>query len=402
MKTTNNNSKNLSLTFEEKTGKLSNKDLKNIAGGINIRNSNKGLTVAALTGSMLLGSSLVSGNVSYADAAEPVTSSVNALQNDVAAETQSADLWDVDGGIMAKTIWEGNTTKLSEIINAGVSQNTLNIALHSILKKQYCSDDDKKNIDMVKFIIENGADVNALLYQFANEGNINAILLLIENGANVAIKNDEGKVPMIYGIELKNFLKKDFDFNIKDGNGLTILDRVIADFNGEVANYLFEKGADITENTAHNSEALWSICTSGNIMLLKRAVSLGADVNAELPYGLSMLYLACVSKNNELFDFLIAQGANVNKPNAYGVTLLYDACSMNAKDMVEYLLQKGVDPNIKINHSEIANYCYDGTDPFDGKDFTILDVIKHNNINSDFKISQVIVDLLKTYGVKKA
>ena len=59
------------------------------------------------------------------------------------------------------------------------------------------------NIKKARFLIDNGADVNAKdstgnspLHRAASNGDIYTARLLIDNGADVNTKNDEGKTPL--------------------------------------------------------------------------------------------------------------------------------------------------------------------------------------------------------------
>ena len=96
----------------------------------------------------------------------------------------------------------------------------------------------KGDLEIVKFLVESGADVNAkdkegwsVLMEASYEGHLKVIKYLIENGkVNVNAKDDDGWTALMraswrgYFEIVKYLVEKGADINIKNNNGKTALD----------------------------------------------------------------------------------------------------------------------------------------------------------------------------------
>ncbi|MEI0540662.1 ankyrin repeat domain-containing protein, partial [Brachyspira pulli] len=98
----------------------------------------------------------------------------------------------------------------------------------------------RNDYDMVKFLVEKGADVNAkthsehssvetpLLLSLDNE-NSSAAEYLINNGADINVTNEDGETPLMYASKVHNIkviellIQKGADINVFDNYGNTAL-----------------------------------------------------------------------------------------------------------------------------------------------------------------------------------
>ncbi|CAQ54400.1 ankyrin repeat domain-containing protein [Wolbachia endosymbiont of Culex quinquefasciatus] len=93
------------------------------------------------------------------------------------------------------------------------------------------------NLDVVKSLVEKGADVNAkdelsrsLIYYAAYSGNLNVIEFLVEEGADVNAKEEGGRAPLHTAVQLgylkivKLLLEKGAHYDVQNAQGKTPLD----------------------------------------------------------------------------------------------------------------------------------------------------------------------------------
>ena len=175
----------------------------------------------------------------------------------------------------------------------------------SQIKKDKFLIKNSKNLEIVKFLIENGANVhvnnNEVLKKASENGHLEVVKFLVQNGADV-------------------------DAN----NGLPL---ILASQNGhlEVVEYLVSKDANIH---IRNDLALSWASERGHLEVVKFLVKNGANVHAYDDYALRETsrygYL-------EVVKFLVKNGANVNANNNEALRL----ASRNGKlEIVNYLRSK--------------------------------------------------------------
>ena len=116
------------------------------------------------------------------------------------------------------------------------------------------------NIDIIRLLIENGADVNA------KDGDGRTLLM-------IAAYNDDKNIDII-----RLFLDMGLDINAKDKDGETPLMRAAREGNIDIARLLVEKGADIDAKDNDDHTALWyaSICV-GSIGIVQLLLEKGAN-----------------------------------------------------------------------------------------------------------------------------
>ncbi len=242
----------------------------------------------------------------------------------------------------------------------------------------------RNDYDMVKFLVEKGADVNAKTHYESEYSRVVTPLLLsldrhhyesgtaeflINNGADINVRDDNGNTPLIYAAETHNtkvielLIQKNADINAVNNDGSTAL--MLAVNNLETVKLLAEKGADVNFQ-ASGSTALISACKyrNRNIDVIKYLVSKKADINAQDDEGYTALNKTLDSmgerllgiRDFEIANFLIEQGADVNIKNEGLYTpLIYLGMSegnFNNKNfqekrikLAELLLEKGADIN---------------------------------------------------------
>lgn len=245
--------------------------------------------------------------------------------------------------------------------------------------------------DMVKFLVEKGADVNAKTH-FEYSSVVTPLLLsldyehiesrydenssvaeyLINNGADINVTNEDGETPLMYASKVHNIkviellIQKGADINAFDNYGNTAL--IYGVNNLETVKLLVENGADVNFYKG-GSTALISACEYSherNIDVIKYLVSKNANINAQDNKGDTALNKTLDTSDEgsidildfEIAHFLIEQGADVNIKNKREYTpfiyLGMGEGNFNNKSFQEYriklaevLLEKGADINAK-------------------------------------------------------
>lgn len=276
---------------------------------------------------------------------------------------------------------------------------------------------DHADIDLVKKLLDRGADVNetdkdgasALIYAAMN-GHNDIIEELLKHGADITLKDREDCTALFYaasnGFTSALKLLNDPDIDAPNVYGYTPL--MHAAMNGHLAavQYLLDAGADISI-AAKNGATLINMTETGDIKdtaviaVLEEADTIhqvakcgkdpnerdengntllidavlrdqprliaclldhGADIDATNDEGQTSLIVANMSTQSdgseerlELSRLLTDKGANVNVQDAHSGTALMYAAHGGAKDTVQLLLSKGAETDTKDNNGDTAD-----------------------------------------------
>jgi ankyrin repeat protein len=213
--------------------------------------------------------------------------------------------------------------------------------------KEFTKATELRYVDVIKYLIQQGADVNARLSgeygsvlerAGAEDVTLRVTKALVEAGANV------------------NLLSKDGEYG-------SPLAATAASYLGgmERVRYLLQKGADVNLSLPQGKygNALNAAATNRyEVDTVKHLIGAGADVNASAQhgeYGSALVAAALLSDNELIVKALIEAGANVNQQvsrGEYGSALAAAASQGNLK-IAELLLESGADVNM---HLESGNY----------------------------------------------
>ena len=154
------------------------------------------------------------------------------------------------------------------------------------------------SVDVVKVLIQNGADVNAV-----QEDKCTALHLAAEKG-----HVDTAKV----------LIQNNVDMNAFDFDGLTALHFAIKKNNVAIVNMLLENDADINAATGYDMDTpLHFAAGYGNVDLIKVLLQNGADVNAVTGDGDSVLYTAAYYEHVRCTLQLLCFGADITMVKKY-------------------------------------------------------------------------------------
>lgn len=163
------------------------------------------------------------------------------------------------------------------------------------------------NLDEMKKLIAQGADVNALYIDEANADEGTALLL--------AVKNEDL----------------------------------------EAVAYLIDIGADITATDANGLSALHLAVVADQKDIVAVLLIEGADVRKTDSSGRTALHWASLATDDrELALLLLKHGAGVNALNLVGESPLHEAVTFGNVDAVRVLLERGADRNLKAEDGTTA------------------------------------------------
>ncbi len=186
--------------------------------------------------------------------------------------------------------------------------------------------------DIVKFLLENGADVNlnrggatALHMAAIYGGKTEVITLLLENGA---------------------------DINARTGNGYTPLNLAVIGKQKEIAELLIEKGGEINLENQNFTQLLFISASGGIKKIADIALKKEVDFFLRTENGDTLLHSASEGGITELAELLLSKGITPEAANIYGQTPLHIAARGGYKDIVELFLKKDADIDIQTKNGK--------------------------------------------------
>ncbi|KAJ7256360.1 ankyrin repeat-containing domain protein [Mycena rebaudengoi] len=196
--------------------------------------------------------------------------------------------------------------------------------------------------EIVRLLIENGADINTpgLVGIAAYGGHLDTVVLLLESGAKfgdiaLAAAAERGHLEIV-----RLLVKKGGDINTGQ-----FMNPLLAACEGgytEIFNFLLENHPDINVVSSQYGTALQAACKKGHIDFVRRLLDLGADVDLGNADGANPLQAASSYGHIEIVRLLLEHNANPN----VGIALYAAAESRDDRtDIVRLLLEKGADPN---------------------------------------------------------
>ena len=282
---------------------------------------------------------------------------------------------------LLRAIDQNDTEALADVLRAGADVNTQKLAKNETVPA-LISAISKGSIEMVRLLLEKGADPNAerifddgrrfsaLRDSIAEWPNDEIARLLIERGADVNYveQNESVKCPVLISAIFEGnvsmvrlLLDKGADPNgerlFDDGRRFSALRDSIAEWpNDEIAQLLIEAGANVNyvgRIDGVNVPILNSAICKKNVPMVRLLLEKGADPNAERIFDDGRRFSALRDSiaewpNDEIARLLIERGADVNyveQNESVKCPVLISAIFEGNVSMVRLLLDKGADPN---------------------------------------------------------
>jgi len=210
--------------------------------------------------------------------------------------------------------------------------------------------------ETIKFLIENGADVNAVDHMdrtplFLCESQIYSgiIDLLIDNGAKVNAVDDIGETPLFHHVlclsVIQQLVHHGADLNIENCWGSTPLHA--AKNHPLNIKFLIDHGADIEASDDDGKTPINRAVKCQNIESVQEFFKAGADLFTVDEDGNTLLHLAF--RSAPITQFLIEQKADVNAVNNEGRTPLMIAVVRGTLPSAMLLWRNGADLYLKDN-----------------------------------------------------
>ncbi|KAJ5076145.1 palmitoyltransferase hip14 [Anaeramoeba ignava] len=191
------------------------------------------------------------------------------------------------------------------------------------------------NFQMVKDLIDNGADVNELdsngfspLFYTSNNNSFEIAQYLINNGAQVEIySGDLGQSPLHWACIMGAL---------------------------EVAYILIENGADIKKKDGQGYTALHLAVQHGQILIAHLLLSKGVPIDIKDSSNHSPLHWTIFKSHDKTSYYLISRGANLNLQDINGNTPLHWAVYTKNTKMIQLLMDKEVNLELKNSEGKLA------------------------------------------------
>jgi ankyrin repeat protein len=263
-----------------------------------------------------------------------------------------------------KSIVSKNPDKINELDEYGSSYLHLSVR--------------EGNIEIVEFLISQGADVNIKdslgvtpLQVAARAGRLEIVEYLLSKGAKVSVKDHTGNTPLHDAVInehiqiVKILVSHGADINTADSENQTALHDAIKLKSIEISEFLLTKGANVNTKNDQGRSPLHDAANSGNLSLVKELVAKGAGVNIKDKYEGLPLHYAARDGYLAIVKYLISKGSKINDRGAFylqrevweltlGCTPLHIAASQGHLDVVKYLIAQGADVSAKNNDGETA------------------------------------------------
>ena len=198
-----------------------------------------------------------------------------------------------------------------------------------------------------------------------NLGNVDAIKTLIENGANVNLIIEGGETPFTIAVGSGNIdivrvmIKAGSNVNQVNDYGFTPLHSASCNGDVEIIKLLLDAGAEVNKRASLGQTPIYQASWLGNnsVEVIEALVQVGADVNIPGIGGAPPLAIALQSNRIPVVQTLIKAGADVNRTDRGGQTPIFEA---STQEMISILTTAGADINLadKDGNTPLHNAIY--------------------------------------------
>lgn len=186
----------------------------------------------------------------------------------------------------------------------------------------YIITDFNRNFELVNRFLDAGADINqrgnrynkSLMFFAIEQENIERIKELHERGASVDPRDSKGNRADVDNSEIIMYLiENGADINALDDRHDSFLCVAVNENDLELAHYLVSKNIDVDQNCYFSEPPLVKAIESNNVTLVKFLVDNDADINAIGYFERNVMEYAKRKGNQEIIDYLKGKGAMSKK-----------------------------------------------------------------------------------------
>jgi ankyrin repeat protein len=222
--------------------------------------------------------------------------------------------------------WMGDARQVALSLAAGLDVNRivdcidctrLHIAARRLAKVQYCNIRHHSELEVLRLLLEHGADVHA--------------------------KTRSGETPL-HLLSRHTLADKTWNGKLEDAC--------------DPFKLLLRYGADVNAVNKEGRSPLHFAAMVSNHRVAALLLEHGADVDKASVYGDRPLMAAVWAENPDMVALLLEHGADVDETDAHGNTPLMEAVGIGNPKMVALLLENGADPH-KTNDMRLNRRFYD-------------------------------------------
>jgi ankyrin repeat protein len=210
--------------------------------------------------------------------------------------------------------------------------------------------------------------LNASLLEAVERGDVAEARKLLAEGASPLVENSKGWPPLVLAVKAPNLdlvkllVENGADVNARGSatNGSTVFSFAAEGGSFEVMDYLLEKGADINGKGKDGLLPLVYVATRGRTQIVKYLLSKGADPEEFGPSdskGIPFNALLAAARNHhiETFKVLIeSRTIDLERTNSKGETLLMSCARKSPHEIIKLLLKKGANVHATGPHGHTA------------------------------------------------
>ena len=286
---------------------------------------------------LLLAAPGIDVNFPNADGDTPLQIATTKRNNDIISMLRQAGAGATTSSTASPRPSQDMNAAQAELRSRGISPDGYNQAI--------CDATDNKNNELLRLLIDAGADVNATgtdgwtpLTNSCLYENVEGVrILLAAPGINVNKPNNEGETPLQIAANKTN---TEIMRLLHAAGAAAATDNAAAPANGDrnAQEQLREMGI----TPSNYNQAICTATDNKNNELLSLLIAAGADVNAIGNDGWTPLTNCCLYENIDGVRLLLAApGINVNKPNNGGDTPLQVATKQSNTEIIRLLNQAG-------------------------------------------------------------
>jgi ankyrin repeat protein len=216
-------------------------------------------------------------------------------------------------------------------------------------------------IDVVKFLLDNGARINAgegdALSGAAANGQIDVVKFLLDKGAKIDAGEGDAGTALLRAVEgdhadiVTLLLDKGANMDAGDRQGTTPLIEAVEKNRAALVELLLRRGARTETN---GGSALYQAALAGNLEILKLLLDKGANVNAQLGGGETILHVMATNGRAAIVKLLLENHANIEARDRFGLTPLMVTAQNDQVEAARQLLDAGAQIEARDTHGETA------------------------------------------------
>ncbi|UYV77187.1 hypothetical protein LAZ67_15000032 [Cordylochernes scorpioides] len=236
-----------------------------------------------------------------------------------------------------RAIRNGNLEEVKKLLEEGVE---VNVELDSEEMSEYNHE-----------VMEDGwrgvlIDCDTPLHLATKMKNFDMFRFLVDNGANINASNANGKTVLYNSIYYEHFeifynlIDLGADYNAELRCGGTLLMLASGKYNTRFMKELLKRGVDVEAKDYIGRTAIY-FTLRANFENFRILYDAGADINICPKFMEPLLGEACIEQAQEVVEFLIKLGVDINQKGPHGNTPLANTSENDSKEIAKLLIMAG-------------------------------------------------------------